>query len=135
MKSIFLKLFLAFTLIPVIEIYILIKLGTHIGALTTVLLVIATGIAGAFLARVQGFYTLFRIRTALRERRMPTQELIDAFLILVAGIVLLTPGFLTDAAGILLLIPATRAHAGRYLRYWITRSIFKIPTTRFRKRP
>lgn len=118
-----LKLFLAFTLIPVMEIYLLIKVGTVIGALNTVILVILTGFAGAYLARLQGLHTMIRVRSNLRQGIMPTEELLDAFIILVAGIVLLTPGFLTDAAGLLLLIPETRGYFKRYLRNRLNRWI------------
>ena len=103
-----LKLLLAFTIIPIIEIYLLIEIGSIFGVLTAITLVILTGFLGAFMARMQGLQTLFRIQESLREGRMPSGELLDALLIVIAGIVLLTPGFLTDSAGFLLLIPTTR---------------------------
>ncbi len=103
-----LKLLLAFTIIPIIEIYLLIEIGSIFGALTAITLVILTGFLGAFMARMQGLQTLFRIQESLREGRMPSGELLDALLIVIAGVVLLTPGFLTDSAGFLLLIPTTR---------------------------
>lgn len=118
-----LKLFLAFTLIPIIELYLLIEVGTIIGALNTVILVIATGFAGAWLARLQGMQTMIRVRSSLQQGIMPTEELMDALLIFMAGIVLLTPGFITDAAGLLLLIPETRSHFKRFLRYKFDRWI------------
>ena len=114
-----LKLFLAFTIIPIIEIYLLIEIGSMFGALTAVTLVILTGFLGAFLARMQGMQTLYRIQESLREGRMPSGELLDALLIVIAGLVLLTPGFLTDSAGFLLLIPATR----NFIKYWLRRQI------------
>ena len=114
-----LKLFLAFTIIPIIEIYLLIEIGSMFGALTAVTLVILTGFLGAFLARMQGLQTLYRIQNSLREGRMPSGELLDALLIVIAGLVLLTPGFLTDSAGFLLLIPATR----NSIKYWLRRQI------------
>ena len=114
-----LKLFLAFTIIPIIEIYLLIEIGSMFGALTAVTLVILTGFLGAFLARMQGLQTLYRIQESLREGRMPSGELLDALLIVLAGLVLLTPGFLTDSAGFLLLIPATR----NSIKYWLRRQI------------
>jgi UPF0716 protein FxsA len=113
-----LKLFLAFTLIPIIELYLLIEIGTIIGALNTVILVIATGFAGAWLARLQGMQTMIRVRSSLQQGIMPTEELMDALLIFMAGIVLLTPG-----AGLLLLIPETRNHFKRFLRYKFDRWI------------
>ena len=103
-----LKLLLAFTIIPIIEIYLLIEIGSIFGVLTAITLVILTGFLGAFMARMQGLQTLFRIQESLREGRMPSGELLDALLIVIAGLVLLTPGFLTDLAGFLLLIPTTR---------------------------
>ena len=114
-----LKLFLAFTIIPIIEIYLLIEIGSMFGALTAVTLVILTGFLGAFLARMQGLQTLYRIQDILREGRMPSGELLDALLIVIAGLVLLTPGFLTDSAGFLLLIPVTR----NSIKYWLQRQI------------
>ena len=114
-----LKLFLAFTIIPIIEIYLLIEIGSMFGALTAVSLVILTGFLGAFLARMQGLQTLYQIQESLREGKMPSGELLDALLIVIAGLVLLTPGFLTDSAGFLLLIPATR----NSIKYWLRRQI------------
>ena len=110
-----LKLFLAFTLIPAAEIYLLIKIGYSIGAFNTVLVVIITAFAGATLARKQGLKTTLRIRASLQQGITPAEDLVDAFIIFVAGIVLLTPGFLTDAAGLLLLFSPTRYYFKRYL--------------------
>ena len=103
------KLFLAFTIIPVLELFILIEVGSYLGALNTIMVVIVTGFVGAYLARLQGFQTMNRVRESLNRGEMPTEGLIDALLILLAGIVLLTPGFLTDIAGLLILLPQTRA--------------------------
>ena len=114
-----LKLFLAFTIIPVVEIYLLIQIGTIFGALTSIALVIFTGFFGAYLARIQGLQTLFRIQESIREGQMPSGELMDALLIGIAGLVLLTPGFITDAVGFLLLIPNTRTA----IKYWLRRQI------------
>jgi len=111
-----LKLFLAFTLVPVLELYLLIKIGAVIGAMNTMALVILTGFAGAYLARMQGMQTMRRVRSQLQQGIMPAEDLIDAVIIFVAGIVLLTPGFLTDLAGLLLLFPASRFHFKRWLR-------------------
>ena len=112
-----LKLFLAFTIIPIIEIYILIKLGTILGALVSISLVVLTGILGAYLARLQGLNTFLRIQESLRLGRLPSGELLDAVLILVAGVLLLTPGFLTDTIGFILLIQTTRS----LIKYWLHR--------------
>ena len=111
-----LKLFLAFTMIPLVEIYLLIKLGQNFGAITSILLVMFTGILGAYLARMEGLRTLFRIQETMREGRMPGEELLDALLIAIAGLVLITPGFITDVAGFLLLFPFTRILAKKWLK-------------------
>ena len=113
------KLFLAFTIIPVSEIYILIAIGGQIGILPSIALVILTGIVGASLARSQGLQTLGRIRDSFQQGVVPGEELLNALLIAIAGIVLLTPGFLTDAAGLFLLIPGTRT----LCREWLKRRI------------
>ncbi len=110
------KLFLAFTLIPVAEIYLIIKLGGFLGAFNTVAIIILTGFVGATLARMQGLQTMLRVRQSLQQGLVPAEEMIDALLIFVAGIVLLTPGFITDSAGLLLLFPPTRFHIKRFLR-------------------
>ncbi len=112
-----LKLFLAFTLVPFVEIYLLIKIGTYIGAFNTVVVVVLTGFLGALLARYQGLRTILGVRQSLQRGEIPANEMLDAFLILVAGIVLLTPGFLTDIAGLILLIPRTRT----LFKVWIRR--------------
>ena len=112
----FLKLFLAFTLIPAAEIYVFIKIGGFIGALNTVLIIIITGILGAYLARLEGMRTLYKIRENLHQGIMPAEELIDALIILSSGIMLLTPGFLTDIAGLMLLVPQTRFYVKRWLK-------------------
>ena len=110
-----LKLFLAFTLIPVIELYLLIKLGATVGPFNTLLLVILTGAAGAYLAKLQGLEAMFRVKTRLQQGETPAEEMLDALIIFIAGIVLLTPGLLTDIAGLLLLLPATR----RKFKIWL----------------
>ena len=111
-----LKLFLAFTLIPVIELYLLIKLGATIGPLYTLLLVILTGAVGAYLARLQGLEAMLRVKTRLQRGEPPAEEMLDALIIFIAGIVLLTPGLLTDISGLLLLLPATRLRFKIWLR-------------------
>ncbi len=114
-----LRFLLAFTIIPIIEIYLLIEIGSILGTLTTVILIIITGFFGTFLARMQGLQTLYQIQESLREGRMPSGELLDALLIALAGLVLLTPGFLTDSAGFLLLLPKTR----NYIKHWLRQQI------------
>ena len=111
-----LKLFLCFTLIPVVELYLLIHLGGIIGGFNTVLLVITTGFVGAWLARMEGLNTMIKVRQNLNQGLMPAEDLLDALIILIAGLVLITPGLLTDTAGLLLLWPQTRNMFKRFLR-------------------
>jgi len=111
-----LKLFLAFTLVPALEIYLFVKIGGAIGVLNTLLVVLGTGLAGAALARWQGAETMFKIRQSLNQGIMPAEEMIDAALIFLAGMLLLTPGFLTDACGLLLLWPPSRRRFKIFMR-------------------
>ncbi len=111
-----LKLFLCFTLIPVVELYLLIKVGTLIGGFNTILLVILTGFAGAWLAKMEGMHTMLKVRMNLQQGITPAEELLDAVIILVAGVVLITPGLITDFFGLLLLWPVTRNYFKRILR-------------------
>lgn len=115
----FAKLFIAFAILPVLEIYVLIHVGSSIGALNTVALVILTAVAGAWLARTEGTQTMLRIRENMNQGIMPTNELIDAAIILTAGLVLLTPGFITDGLGLLLLFPPSRA----LFKDWLLRAL------------
>ena len=112
----FLRLFLLFTCIPLVELYLLLQIGSVIGAVNTILLVIITGVLGAYLAQQEGLRTLERIRALMARGEMPGEPLIDALLILVAGFVLITPGILTDLLGFLMLIPATRAPIRRWVK-------------------
>jgi len=105
----FVYMILLFTLLPAIELAILIKVGSHIGAINTMMIIIITGVTGAYLARFQGFLVLNKIQTSLNQGIMPSSELMDGLMILVGGILLLTPGFVTDILGIFLLIPLTRS--------------------------
>ncbi|HUU84846.1 MAG TPA: FxsA family protein [Phycisphaerae bacterium] len=101
-------LILLFTALPVLELALLIKIGRAIHLGPTLGLVIATGVIGAALARHQGLRTLRRIQQDLAQGRMPTNELVNGLMILVAGAVLITPGVITDAFGFALLIPPIR---------------------------
>src|SRR3989338_8354739 len=101
-------LILLFTILPALELALLIKVGTHIGVGNTLFIIIFTGILGAYLARLQGFIVLRKIQNDLNRGIMPNSQLMDGLMILVGGILLLTPGFITDAFGFLLLIPWTR---------------------------
>ena len=103
------RLFLLFTLIPLIELYLLITVGSYLGAGLTILVVLGTGMAGAYLARLEGWRTWQKIQSELQNGAAPANELIDGVLILAAGLLLITPGILTDVVGFSLLLPPTRA--------------------------
>lgn len=111
------KLILAFALLPVAEIYLLIEVGTAIGSLNTVAIILITAVAGGYLARAEGTRTYHQIQTHLQQGVVPHNEIVDALLIFAAGIVLLTPGFITDVAGLTILFPPTRAP----IREWLKR--------------
>jgi len=102
------KLFFLFIVVPIIELYLLIKLGEEIGAFSTIMIIILTAAAGAWLAKTQGFTAIKAIRNSVNQGRIPANEIIHGFLILLGGFALLSPGVLTDIIGITLLIPFTR---------------------------
>jgi UPF0716 protein FxsA len=106
---VFLRLLLLFTIVPLIELFLLVKLGSVIGLGPTILIVICTGALGAWLARRQGLGVLNRINEDFSAGRLPADALIDGLLIIVAGALLLTPGLITDGLGFLLLVPRGRA--------------------------
>ena len=110
------KLLLIFIGIPFLEMMLLIKLGEAMGFWTTIWLVIVTGFVGALAARVQGMRAWLNLQAELNAGRPPGEQMIDALLIFVAGLVLITPGLLTDIAGFLLLIPLTRKLFKQWLR-------------------
>jgi len=102
-------LVLLFTVLPALELALLIKIGGHIGVGNTLTIIILTGVIGAYLARLQGFLVLKKIQESINQGQMPSAQLLDGLMILVGGIVLLTPGFVTDTLGFFLLIPWTRS--------------------------
>lgn len=104
----FYRLLLLFTVVPFVELIVLIEVGKRIGTMATVAIIILTGVLGASLARVQGFLVFIRIRNDLNMGKLPGDSLLDGLLILIGAIVLLTPGFITDILGFLLLFPGTR---------------------------
>jgi UPF0716 protein FxsA len=112
-----------FIVIPLVELAILIYLGNLIGVLETILIVIVTGLLGAILARRQGLAILSRIRSNIEQGIIPSGELFQAFLVLVGGLLLLTPGLITDLIGFFLLIPRTRNLVIDWLRKLIQRRI------------
>ncbi|MEE9529206.1 MAG: FxsA family protein [Dehalococcoidia bacterium] len=112
-----------FVVTPLVELAILIYLGTLIGALYTILIVVITGLLGAFLARRQGLATLSRIRSSIERGILPSDDLFQAVLILIGGLLLITPGLITDLAGFAMLIPQTRNIVTKWLRNLMQRKI------------
>ena len=113
----FFRLFLVFTIVPIIEVWLLIKIGRVVGALPTVAMLIAISMTGAWLARSQGFSVIVAIQQELAAGRLPAAHILDGAFILAGGILLLTPGFFTDFIGLVFLVPASR----RLLKLWLGR--------------
>lgn len=118
-----LRLLLLFTVVPVVELYLLIQLGRATSAEAVVALVLLTGVAGAALAKHQGTGLLRRIQEDLREGRLPAEGLVDGLLILVGAAFLITPGILTDLVGFCMLIPLTRLAFKRAVKRWLQHKI------------
>ena len=112
-------LFLLFLLVPLVEIYFLIKVGNLIGAIPTIALVVFTALLGAMLLRFQGLTTLTRSRHVLAQGQLPALEMLEGVLLLFAGALLLTPGFFTDAIGFAFLVPPLRQAV---IRWFLSKS-------------
>lgn len=102
------RLFLAFTIIPLAELYLLFRIGARIGVGTTVVIVVLTGWAGAVLARREGLRVFGQMQEKLQAGQMPTDAIVEGVVVLACGLLLITPGFMTDIGGLLLLIPPVR---------------------------
>ncbi len=123
----FVPLLLLLALVPLVELALLIRLYKATDWLTTLALVIGTGIVGAALARRQGFEIWRRIQSQLAQGKPPANELLEGLLVVFAGILLILPGILTDIAGLLLLLPPVRA----LLRGWLFRRMVPPGAVRF----
>jgi UPF0716 protein FxsA len=116
-------LLVAFVVVPLVEIYVLIQVGQVIGPWWTILLLIADSVLGGWLVRHEGRRAWLALTTALNSGRMPAKELADGALILIGGTLMLTPGFVTDAVAILLILPFTRPVARRLLTQVVSRRL------------
>lgn len=112
---IFRTLLILFITIPILEIYLLLTIGSWIGVLPTILLIFFTAILGAFLLRLQGMSTLARVQQQADQGQLPAIELLEGLMLLIAAALLLTPGFFTDTIGFLSLVPAVRQIVARHL--------------------
>jgi len=116
-------LFLLFLLLPLVEIYFLIKVGNVIGAVPTIALVVFTALLGAMLLRFQGWATLARSRQVMEQGQLPALEMLEGVLLVFAGALLLTPGFFTDAIGFVFLVPPLRR---AIIRWFLSKSEFRV---------
>jgi UPF0716 protein FxsA len=115
---------LLFIGVPAIELMLLIEVGGRIGLFATAMLIVATGVAGWSLLKVQGLATVQRIREEVAQGQVPAVEMVAGLVLLGSGLFLLTPGFLTDAVGFLMLVPPVRrAVAAQLIRRYKTRVI------------
>jgi len=112
-------LILLFTVIPLLELTLLIRIGQYIGLGNTLAIVILTGVTGAYLARSQGLVTLIKIQEDINKGIMPGDKIVDGVMILCGGVTLLTPGLITDFFGFLVLIPFTRG----LIKQWLKKKI------------
>ena len=117
--------FILFLVVPVAEIYLLMEVGSLVGAPWTIFLVVLTAVLGAWLVRLQGIVTWQRFQTSLKRDGLPAMELIEGLCLLIAGALLLTPGFFTDAVGFACLTPPLRRAVIRHL---LRRGAWKVPT-------
>lgn len=127
-----------FVVVPLVELYFIIQIGQVIGALWTILLLVADSVLGAYLVKREGRRAWQALQTALDSRKMPARELADGALILIAGTLMLTPGFLSDLVGFFLILPFTRPIARRVLTGYVTRRLGAaagFPGPRTRQRP
>jgi UPF0716 protein FxsA len=124
-----------FIVVPIVELYVIIQVGQAIGVLPTLALLVADALLGSLLLRHQGRGAWRRFNMALAERRFPGREVADGLMIAVGGTLLLTPGFITDIFGLILLIPPTRAIVRRLLRSYVNRRFVVISAPRHTDSP
>lgn len=122
-----LLLFLLFTLMPLLELWLLFQLSGVFGFWTTIAVVLLTGFVGAWLAKMQGWLTMFRIRSELASGKLPAEAMGDGVMLLVAGVLLITPGVITDVVGLSLLLPPVRVVVRKLLKHWLAKHV-KIET-------
>lgn len=117
------KVLLLFAVVPLVELYLLLTIGRLVGFWPTVAIVLVTGTVGAWLARREGLRVMRRWREDLAQGRMPEEGVLSGVLVLVGGVLLITPGVLTDITGLLLLLPPTRRVVARHIRARLERAM------------
>jgi UPF0716 protein FxsA len=115
----FVRLFLLFTLVPLVELALLIKIGSLIGTLDTIIIIVFTGVVGTLAVRAAGIQCLIRVQSELRSGSFPADEMFNGILILLAGALLIIPGLITDTVGFLLLVPLPR----KVMKQWLKRYV------------
>jgi len=123
-----------FLIFPVIEVYFILKAGQIFGAINTIVALILISIIGAYLAKTQGKQMLLLTQIELQQGRIPSETILDGLAILIGGILLLAPGFVTDIVGLLLLIPITRGLLKLLMKKWFERQIYSGNINIYRKR-
>ena len=118
------KLFLLFTIVPAVELALLITIGTHIGTLNTIAIVIATGFIGAYMVRAEGLSVVTRLQRTMAEGAFPGEEILDGVMVLVSGALLITPGVMTDILGFLIVIPQTREPIKRVVKVYLKGKVY-----------
>jgi UPF0716 protein FxsA len=119
------RLFLLFTIVPILELALLIRIGQWIGTLPTIAIIMVTALVGAWLARREGTRTWRNVRGMLASGQMPGEALLHGLLVFTGGAMLLTPGVLTDILGLSLLAPPTRTALVRHLRRRLERQVMR----------
>ena len=117
------RLLFVFIAVPLAELFLLIKLGKVLGTLNTILIVILTGILGAAFARSQGVSIIKKIRDSLEQGKLPGREMVEGVLILAGGLMLMTPGFITDFLGFSLILPYSRSFYSRLVLAFLERKM------------
>lgn len=131
-----LPLLVLFVVVPLVELYVIIQVGQEIGALWTIAILVADSLLGSMLMRSQGRVAWRRFNEAIAAGRVPAREVVDGVLVIFGGALLLTPGFVTDVFGLLLLLPPTRALIRRALvRRFDGRIAVSSAGDRWRRRP
>lgn len=123
-------LFVAFIVVPIIELAIIIEVGQVVGVGWTLVALIAMSLIGAALVKREGLRAWRRVRRAMSEARMPAEEVVDGALVLLGGALMLTPGFMTDGVGLLLVLPLSRELVNRAIRGRVRRSFGLAPPRR-----
>jgi UPF0716 protein FxsA len=119
-------LFLIFVISTALELMVLIEVGGSIGTGNTILLIILTAFIGSYLLKQQGLSTLRKVQTAIIQGKNPSFEMLEGMVIMVSGILLLTPGFITDSVGLLGLMPWSRAF---FLTHFLEKNVHRVFTT------